>query len=75
MKGNQVTLGERAERLCAQLGISENDIRRVRSKSVSIHEGREYLIVIGELPDGRSVRMSCRYDRPNHVVTFRPLPS
>jgi hypothetical protein len=75
MASNQVTLGETASKLCARTDISENALRSARAGSVSEHEGREYLVVIGELPDGRSVRMSCRFDRPYHIVTFRPLES
>jgi hypothetical protein len=73
MESNDVTLGERASKLCASLGIPENALQKARSGSISEHEGREFLIVIGELPDGRSVRMMCRFDRTNHIVTFRTL--
>lgn len=73
MASNQVTLGESATKTCLRVGIAENDLRKARAGSVSEHEGREYLVVIGELSDGRSVRMMCRFDRPHHIVTFRFL--
>jgi hypothetical protein len=68
-----VTLSERATILCQRLGIPESALKKARSGPVSTHEGREYFIVIGTLPDGRSVRMQCRHDRRNHIVSFRPL--
>jgi hypothetical protein len=74
MRPSDVSLGERALSLCGRLGIPETDLRTARCGTVSTHEGAQYLIVIGDLPDGRSVRMLCRHDRPNHIVTFRPLP-
>jgi hypothetical protein len=73
MKPSDVTLGERARSLCSQLGVTEEDVRMARCGDISTHEGTQYLVVLGELADGRTIRMLCRYDRPNHIVTFRPL--
>jgi hypothetical protein len=55
------------------LGIAESWLKQARCGAVSTHEGREYFIVIGSLPDGRSVRMQCRHDRRHHIVSFRPI--
>jgi hypothetical protein len=73
MDVDRVTLSERAQKLCAQHGIAESDLKIARASEVSSYEGREYWVVIGELPDGRSVRMSCQHGRTGHIVTFRPL--
>lgn len=73
MEPSDVTLSERARNLCGQLGITEADVRMARCGNVSTHEGAQYLVVLGELADGRTIRMLCRYDRTNHIVTFRPL--
>ena len=75
MRADEVTLGERALALCEQLGIAPNDARNARSEASSTYPGAEYLVVIGQLPDGRSIRMLCRHDRPQHIVTFRPMTS
>jgi hypothetical protein len=74
MRADDVTLGERALAMCVQLGIDPHDAKKARSDATSTYDGREFMIVIGPLPDGRLIRMMCRYDRPYHVVTFRPLP-
>lgn len=74
MKASDVTLSERAIHLCRQFGISVNDAKNARSQATSTYEGREFLVVIGPLPDGRSLRMNCRHDRPEHIVSFRPVP-
>jgi hypothetical protein len=73
MDARNVTLGDGARAACARLGIDESAIKDSRVGSVSIQEGREYLIVDGVLPDGRRVRMKCQYDREHHIVSFRPL--
>lgn len=73
MRPDEVTLGEGARRTSKQLGVPEDAVRRARSGAISSYDGREYLTVVGELPDGRSIRMNCRFDRPNHIVSFRPL--
>jgi hypothetical protein len=73
MRSQDVTLGEGARRMCPRLGIAESDVRDARAGSISEHDSPEYLIVMGELPDGRSVRMMCRHDMPWHVVSFRPV--
>jgi hypothetical protein len=75
MRADEVTLGERALTVCQQLGIPPNDAKNARSTASSTYEGREYLIVIGQLTDGRSIRMMCRHDRPEHIVSLRPLGS
>jgi hypothetical protein len=74
MRADDVTLGERALSLCEQLGISVNDAKNARSSANSTYPAPEFLMVIGTLPDGRSIRMWCRHDRPAHIVSFRPLP-
>lgn len=73
VQATNVTLGERARELCRLYGIDESAIKQARAGSQSVYEGREYLIISGELPDGSAIRLSCQYDRSNHVVTFRPL--
>lgn len=73
MRPDEVTLGEAARHLCRRLGRPETDIQAARSGSGSVFQGREYLIVVGEAPDGRTIRMACRHDRPHHVITWREL--
>lgn len=73
MNPSDVILSRRAQALCAQLGISQGDLRKARAGPTSGWEGREYYVVTGELPDGRSVRMSCRHDHRHYIVTFRPI--
>lgn len=67
-----VTLSERASALLGQFGLAERDLKRARAGSVSEHDTPQYLVVHGDLPGGGSVRMLCRFDRPCHIVTFRP---
>jgi hypothetical protein len=67
-----VTLSERAKALLGQFGLTERDLKRARAGSVSSSETPQYLVVHGDLPDGRTVRMLCRFDLPCHIVTFRP---
>lgn len=69
---DRVTLSERARRFAAQIGLSEGDLKRARAGSVSATEGTQFLVVWGELPDGRRVRMLCPHHIPCHVVSFRP---
>jgi hypothetical protein len=73
MRQQDVTLGESALHWCTRLGISETDVKAARAGSISQYEGREYLIVTGELSDGTAIRLKCRFDRPGHVVSFRPV--
>jgi hypothetical protein len=73
MEISDVTLGESARRWCQRLGVPESDLKSARAGSVTTYEGTQYLIVTGELPDGRAIRMQCRHDRSNHIVSFRPV--
>jgi hypothetical protein len=71
---SNVTLSENARRLCAKLGVPESGIKQARAGSTGETERPEWLVVYGELPDGRRVRMMCPHHIPHHVVTWRPLP-
>lgn len=68
-----VSLSDRSRKLCEQLGVPENVLKAARSGSVSETEGSQYLIVWGELPDGRRVRMMCSYANRGYIVTWRPV--
>jgi hypothetical protein len=70
---SDVTLSERSAALCRQFGISENDAKAARANAGATWDSREYKFAIGQLADGRSLRFSCRFDRPEQVVTFRPV--
>lgn len=70
-----VTLGDRARKFAAQIGVSEQELKAARAGSTSETEGNQYLVVWAELPDGRRIRMLCPFHIPCHIVTFRPLPS
>lgn len=65
-----VTLSPAARAQAARLGVSEIGIRRARARSVSEHDRPMYLVVDGELEDGRHVRMSCLHSLPSHVVSI-----
>lgn len=67
-----VSLSERSMSLLDQFGLTERDLKRARSGSVSINENPQYLVVRGDLPDGRGVRMTCSVKLPCYIVTFRP---
>jgi len=71
-KESSVTLSERARSLLDQFGLVERDLKRARAGSASIAESPRYLVIRGDLPDGRSVRMLCSFANPCHIVTFRP---
>jgi hypothetical protein len=65
-----VTLSAGALAACDRLHVNEMAVRRARARPVSEHERPMYLVVQGELEDGRTVSMSCQHDRPWHVLTF-----
>jgi hypothetical protein len=73
MDAKHITLGDAARAQCGRFGVEESAIKIARAGSVTVQEGREYIIVYGELPDGRRVRMCCQYGLEHHVVTFRPV--
>jgi hypothetical protein len=70
MNATDVTLSPGALASCERLGIDEIAIRRARADSVSEFARPAYLVVIGQLPDGRTIRLSCRHDLPKHVAAL-----
>lgn len=72
MRPDDVTLSDAARRACSRVGVAEADVKSARAGSVSITESPEWLIVYGELPDGRRARMACPHHIPNHIVSWRP---
>lgn len=74
METNDVSLGPVAMRFCERLGVPPNALRAARAgHSVTISAREDWLVVHGELPDGRAVRMHCRHDLPSYVSSFRLL--
>jgi hypothetical protein len=71
MHSTDITLSPGARATCERLGITEIEVRRARSSSVSERAQPQYLVVYGELEGGRSIVMSCQHDRPWHVVSVR----
>jgi len=68
---DEVILGGAAKAYAKRVGLVEDDVKAALCGSVSDLEGTAYRILLGTLPDGRSVRFKCRYDLPNYVVSFR----
>jgi hypothetical protein len=73
MQADEVILGGEAKAFAKRIGLPETDVREARASAVSELGGTAYMILQGTLPDGRSVRLVCRYDLPHYVVSFRPL--
>jgi hypothetical protein len=71
MNADEVTLGGAAVAYAMRAGLSISDVKEARAGSVSELGGSEYKILIGTIPDGRSIRLVCRYDVPGNVVTCR----
>lgn len=69
-----VTLSLRAAATCDRLGIDEREVRRARAGTASEREQPRWLVVYGELADGRAIVMNCRHDRPWHVDAVRLGP-
>ena len=65
-----VTLSCRARAACARLGIAEPVAKRARAGGVATHETPRFLVVMGDLPDGRAVRMECSPARPEYVSSL-----
>jgi hypothetical protein len=70
MRPADVTLSPRALAACRRLGASELEVREARARGAS-REQPAWLVVYGELRDGRRVVMSCQHDRPWHVDALR----
>jgi hypothetical protein len=70
---NEVILGGAAKAFAKRIGIAEEDVKAARVGPVSDLGGREWLILLGTLPDGRSVRLTCRFDEPFYISSFRPI--
>lgn len=68
-----VILGGAAKAFAKRIGLAEADLKTARLGPVSDLGGREYMILLGTLPDGRSVHMKCRFDEPLYIASFRPL--
>jgi hypothetical protein len=73
MRAGKVIIGGRAKAFAKRIGVSEADLEAARLGPVADLGGNEYMILHGDLPDGRSVRMLCRYDEPYYIASFRPL--
>lgn len=73
MRPSDVTMGDRATKLCSEFGVSLQELKFARVNSSASYEGREFLIVHGVTSDGRTLRMACRHDMPTHIVSFRPV--
>lgn len=71
MQADEVILGGSAKAFAKRIGVPEEDVKLARVGAVSDLGGNEFLILLGTLPDGRSVRMLCRHDIPAYVVSFR----
>lgn len=71
MTYNDITLSPGARATCQRLGITEVDVRRARAGECSELEQPQYLVLYGELGDGRPIVMSCQHDRPWHVISVR----
>jgi len=65
------TLSPRALAASARLGVSERQVRRARARNVSSRDRPRWLVVYGELADGRKIVMHCRHDRPWHIDALR----
>lgn len=70
MSQRDITTGGLADRRLQQLGLTRGDIAAALYGPGSRHEGREFMIKDGVLPDGRRVRLYCQYGREQHVVKF-----
>lgn len=67
MRAADVTLSPRALDACGRLGLTVTEVQRARAVNVSEREQPSWLVIYGELPDGRAIVMHCRHDRPWHV--------
>ena len=67
----EVTLSDAARSAAERHGIPANEVRMARALSVSTHSTPEWVVAIGQLRDGRRVRMCCSHELPSHVVSLR----
>lgn len=71
MTPRDITLSCLARATAERLGLDELVVKRCRAASTSSHEQPGFLVVNGQLPDGRVLRMHCRHDQPAHIVSLR----
>lgn len=68
---SDVTLSPGARATCSRLGVPEPALQRARVASASEMEQPTYLVIYGQLEDGRTILMSCQHDRPWHIISVR----
>lgn len=71
VRSRDVTLGPGARAAAERFGIQESGLKLARALSYSTNDMPQYLVVIGQLPDGRRVQMSCLHETPGHIVSVR----
>lgn len=71
MQADEIILGGAAKAYAKRVSVAEAEVKSALAGPVSDLGGNEFRILLGTLPDGRSVRFKCRHDLPSYIVSFR----